>query len=148
MNCDSVPDQQKSQIDPVIPEDNEQWTSFAVPINNGATFPEFCRRLRGGGVVWCGVLGAPSRVICGRGDGGQGGAGERERGRTDGRTDGAAHRRTDGGSRRTDTILPRLAAMATSRMAPKKDIAAKKASPPSCVEWNTGALNCTMHSFL
>ena len=142
MNCDSVPDQQKSQIDPVIPEDNEQWTSFAVPINNGATFPEFCRRLRagrpasrrGGGVVWCGVLGAPSRVICGRGDGGQGGAGERERGRTDGRTDGAADRRTDGGSRRTDTILPRLAAMATSRMAPKKDIAAKKHRLPRA--WN------------
>ena len=53
-------------------------------------------RHRRRGVVWCGVLGAPSRVICGRGDGGQGGAEERERGRTDGRTDGAADRRTEG----------------------------------------------------
>ena len=98
----------------------------------------------GGGVVRCGVLGAPSRVICGRGDGRQGG-GKRERGRTDRRRSG----QTDGGSRRTDTILPRLAA--TSRMAPKNGYCSKKASPPSCaracVEWNTDAPNCTMHSF-
>ena len=98
MNCDSVPDQQKSQIDPVIPEDNEQWTSFAVPINNGATFPEFCRRLprRPPPAAWCGMV---WRFRCSleshlwpRGRRTRRRGGEGTRGRTDGRT----AQRTDG----------------------------------------------------
>ena len=76
----------------------------------------------------CGGLGAPPRVICGRGHRERETGREREKGgRREGERErgGSKSRQTD----RTDNSTPRLAGRsAPSRMATKKDIAAKGAS--------------------